>query len=399
VLSSIPEITVTTRAEELLEVVRQRQATYVFDDENDELYREATVAFCDNNTAKKITTLLGEDDTYAIVLGEWEPHWLHIQEDGTPTAGSIADGPIADLGQCYVLDAETGRDLFSDLAEPDVAKEAPEPPEPEVELEPDSVPPRAQRPEPTEVTIAATTDEADTAATRFDLQLFGTHRLTWEGNQVHFRSSACLDLIAVMALSGWELTRDELTMVVAADAHLKQAKSRRSSTINRLREALANVTGRPKEHFLAYDDARAVYRLDTDLFNTDINDFNQRLANADTADDETQRAVELEAALERYTGPLGEALDEVWDLVELRAKYRDRAYQAALNLAALREASENFDDAAASLERATGIYPEEPMGWKHLIDLRNRQGNTEAAAEAERRHRRVQQLITAAKTR
>jgi DNA-binding SARP family transcriptional activator len=85
--------------------------------------------------------------------------------------------------------------------------------------------------------------------------------------------------------------------------------------------------------------------------------------------------------------------------VDLRAKYRDRAYQAALNLAALQEAGENLEDAAMTLERATDIHLKESTAWKHLIDIRNRQGNPEAAAEAERRHRHVQQLIAAARTR
>src|SRR5690606_34209781 len=106
---------------------------------------------------------------------------------------------------------------------------------------------------------------ANTATGQFQLQLFGNHRLTWNGEGVHFRNIACLHLIAVMALTDWELTRDELTMVVAADAHLKQAKSRRTSTTNRLRETLAGLTGLNKDQILTFDRSRAVYRLNQDL--------------------------------------------------------------------------------------------------------------------------------------
>jgi two-component SAPR family response regulator len=216
---------------------------------------------------------------------------------------------------------------------------------------------------------------------------------------VHFRNIACLHLIAVMALTDWELTRDELTMVVAADAHLKQAKSRRTSTTNRLRETLAGLTGLNKDQILTFDRSRAVYRLNQDLFATDVADFDQHLAHAEESTDPEQRAVHLDAALQRYVAPLGEVLDEVWDLVDLRTKYQHRAYQAALDLAALRESEGDLKTAASTLEDATTIFPQEATAWDHLIDLYRRRGDDQAANQAEQRRRQLQQLTAAARGR
>lgn len=398
VLAAVPAITVTDTVGELLEAMRRRQATLVFDEETDELYREAAVAFCDSDTAQSVAELLDDEHTFAVVLGEWEPHWLHLSEDGTPDSGNVAVGPIASLGQCYLLDPETGRGLFADLAEPDDRSAAiTEPvtvPEPEPPLPDPSPPSTTPTAEPDHV---AAINPVATATDQFQLQLFGAHRLTWNGTNVHFRNIRCLDLIAVMALTDWELSRDELTMVVAGDAQLKQAKSRRTSTTSRLNETLVDLTGLDKDQILTFDRSQAIYRLNPDLFATDVADFDHHLARAAEATNTQQRAADLDAALQRYVGPLGEALDEAWDLIDQRTTYQHRAYQAALDLAALHESDGALDAAASSLQSATTILPQETTAWEHLIDLHRRQGDNEAASQTERRRRQLQQLTAAAR--
>lgn len=381
VLAEVPGLTITTGTEEFIDAARQRRATVVFDDENDELYHEATVAFCNNDTGQAIAELLDDEHTYAIVLGEWEPHWLQLADDGTPNAGNIAQGPISSLGQCYVLDADTGNDLFTRLAEP-----APRLPEPAAETAHEPPSPKPLQPAETTPAAPLEADSAGAEDSRFQLQLFGTHRLSWEGEPVSFGRRACLELIAIMAMSNWTLTRDELTEVVAADATLKQARSRRTTIVGDTRKTLTTLTG--ADGLLYYDHKRETYRLDATWFHTDTAHFEHSLEQAQNTDDPETRSQHLTEALQIYTGPLGADLDEIWDLIDIRKTYRDQAYQAAVALARLHQESGHENQATAVLERASAIAPDRAEAWEQLAALHRRHGDETKAVQAEARAQR-----------
>ncbi|WP_156037315.1 BTAD domain-containing putative transcriptional regulator [Glycomyces tenuis] len=372
-LQAIPGAHLVEARTDLAGEVRRTQASVEYDPETDELHRHVTVLITGHAEAAALPE--PGDESYALILGRWDRAWIELAADGTPTGGHLPQLELEALGHCYGLDKVECRRRLADLA--DTTAFAPDPELPHVveesEPETDDLDTRAPDSMP----------EALAPERRFELQLFGSHHLTWNSENVHFRRRACLDLVAVMALTEWALTRDELTEVVAADATLKQASSRRTTTVAEARKALGAIA--ETDDVLVYDRGRETYRLDRSWFQTDTATFDRNIALAEQADDPKTRTRHLTEALRTYAGPLGADLDDVWDFTDLRSHYREQAYRAALDLAALHDDAGRDTEAVSALERTRAIDPNRTQAWERLAEHHRRRGDEDKAAEIEAR--------------
>ena len=378
-LRSLPGARLVNQDTELAGELRRAQAAVQYEPEADELQPKVTVLISASATALDAFTGR-EDETYALILGAWDRAWIELAADGTPTDCSLADLELDQLGHCYSIGKQECNAMLAELTGPETVESDRSEPEAEVE-EFDETKPESEPAAP-----SSTLDPAATVSARerrFTLQLFGSHTLSWNGTEVHFGRKACAELIAVMALSGWSLTRDELNEVVAADATLKQAKSRRTTIVGEARKVLNEFTG--TEEVLEFYRAREIYRLDQSWFRTDIEDFEERLEQARNAGDAEQHARHLAEALRGYVGPVGVDLDEIWDLTDIRKSYQDQAYQAAIDLARLHQGSGHEDQAAVVLERASVINPASAEAWQLLADHHRRNGDEARAGLAQAR--------------
>lgn len=386
-----PELRVVGEPANLTEAVRLTQSRVEYD--TDTLAQRSTIIVTNRATAEQFpATLLDDEATYAIILGKWGNAWLDVAADGTPLNGHLDAGPVAEFGQCYLLDAATCNDLIAELADPpnDEAPEAEEPETPGPAFEdiaeaadepaPDGPDPSNDPgPEP---------DEA-VAHGKFELTLFGRPRLTWDGEEVHFNRNACIDTITVLALNDWSMTGDELSEAITPDASVSQAGARRTSNISAARTTMQALTGtkEQKEPFITYDRPKNTYHLDATWFHTDLESVTDHLRLASETDDPSERADHLQVALHQYAGPLAADLDEVWDLIDQRRHWQESLYQAALELAAIYDDTGQDQRAAAALERASAIDPDRPEAWEQLAAHHRNCGDTAKADEVEARAR------------
>lgn len=374
VLEAIPSVHLSAAGHDLAGTARRAAAALQYEVETDELHPNITVVITDRETAEALPDdLLDTETVYALVHGTWDNARIDVAADGTPRETHLADLDADRIGRCYLLDKKTVNAMLADLV--------PEHADPAAASDP-SEPDATSAPAPEAETGAAPAPraEAETDEEQFQLHLFGEHQLLWRGESVRFGRRSCLDLIAVMALvDNWTLDRDELTMVVAGDAPLTKASTRRTTAVQETRKALKACTGR--DDLLVFDKGKEHYRLDQALFRTDISNFDRHMAEAGNTDDAEQRAQHLTAALEHYTGPLGAELDEAWDVIDLRRRYQQTAWQAAFDLAAHHQEHGRVDEAAALLERSCAIDPEPDQAWTRLAALYQEQGDT-ARAEA-----------------
>jgi DNA-binding SARP family transcriptional activator len=369
ILEAIPSVKLSAAGRDLAEAARRAAAALQYEPETDELHPNITVVITDRETAESLPSdLLNTETVYLLVHGTWSAARIDVAADGTPRETHLGDLDIGQIGRCYLLDKQTVNGMLADLV-PDVADPAPESDPDEPDATSDPVPGVETAPAPVIETEPETDEEL------FQLQLFGEHQLLWRGEPVHFGRRSCLDLIAVMALvDNWTLDRDELTLVVAGDAPLTKASSRRTTAIQETRKALNACTGR--DDLLVFDKGKEHYRLDDTLFHTDVSDFDRHIAEAENTNDAEQRAQHLTAALQHYTGPLGAELDEAWDVIDLRRRYQQTAWRAALDLAAHHQENARVDEAVALLERACAIDPEPDQAWTRLAALYQGQGDT-----------------------
>jgi DNA-binding SARP family transcriptional activator len=361
--------------------LRRALAAIQYELETDELHPNVTVLITASATALD-AFLEREDETCALILGPWDRAWIELAPDGTPTECSLPDLELAQLGHCYGIGKQECNALLAELTGPDAGEsDRTEPEGQNEEIEAEEQP--ATPPSPSFEQGTAASDRPQ----RFMLQLFGSHSLTWDGREVHFGRKACVELIAVMALTGWSLTRDELNEVVAGDATLKQARSRRTTIVGEARKVLTELTG--TEDILQFHRTREIYRLDQAWFQTDLAAFEEDLERARNVEGTEHRAQHLTEALQRYAGPVGTDLDEVWDLTDTRKDHRDLAYQAALDLAEIHQEAGRGDQAAAVLERAGVIDTTRVEAWQLLAELHRRNRDEARAEKAEARARRL----------
>lgn len=195
-----------------------------------------------------------------------------------------------------------------------------------------STPPDKPAPELTRSGAVRSTVRLRLFAPRLGIEAAGTEITT--GLRTTSRT-----LLTLLTMHRDGVSSDEITEAIAPEANTAHAKGQRNSAVGNLRALLRGATERPDVPVVIHTAGR--YRIDADLFSSDVWDFDDALVAARaTRDDE--RLAHLRAAVESYSGPLLAESSEPW-LEPERQHRRRAAADACVELARTPDTAQALD--------------------------------------------------------
>jgi DNA-binding SARP family transcriptional activator len=186
------------------------------------------------------------------------------------------------------------------------------------------------------------------------------------------RRSKSLELLVYLALHPDGATKDEICACLWPDS---EPGDRFHSTLRHLRDPLRESTGLRKALFVQADGDR--YRIDPQVFNIDLWDFQRALAVTRTASDNPQRIAALEQAVTLIRGDLAHGAAYDW-IDEQRYPLTRAQCDALAHLAELTEPCDP-ERALAALEQARVLDPDNEEIYLRVIRLQLRLERPDAA--------------------
>jgi DNA-binding SARP family transcriptional activator len=212
----------------------------------------------------------------------------------------------------------------------------------------------------------------------FVVRAFGVPAVTRPGDpapDLHWRSAQSSQLFFFLLARGRAVTREEIADALWPEASPSRLASLFHSSLHRLRRAMGDR---------AVIHERGTYGLDPTLrLDYDVRTFEERLAEADGATSDEERARALEPALALYRGEYARPIDAPW-ADAIRVRLARRYLVARLALAKYALTSGRYDDAVTHAEAALEAEPASEEALRHLIAAHVGAGHTDLALLAYR---------------
>lgn len=218
------------------------------------------------------------------------------------------------------------------------------------------------------------------------VRAFGAPTVTRPGedaSDLTWRSERSKELLLLLLTRTGPVSREQVLAALWPDTPIAQLSSLFHNNVHRLRRTVG-------DHVILRE--RAGYSMNPDVrIDFDVRRFEELLTEADdaaAAGRTTERSSALSAAIALHTGPFARSIDSEW-AEELRARLDDRFVGAALTLARLDIAANEFTEAVSLAERVLELDPLNEEAVRHLIAAHVGAGFPDLAMRAYRRLQRL----------
>ncbi|MET8147892.1 hypothetical protein [Actinoplanes sp. NPDC005259] len=300
-----------------------------------------------------------------IVLSE-EPiaatHRWHVTTDGTAT------GPdLTEPRRLCTLDSQTTAALLT------LIQRSKQPA------------PRANPPSKTAPRTPPAPRVQPATATQARLTLLGDCHLTADGEPVHLRRTASLQILAYLAIHPHGASRTELTHAIWPDLPPATISQRLHTTLADLRQQLRPLLS--EDPINRHEDR---YRLNARVISTDLHPWRTAVNAMTHAVGTTERDRACRAVIDLYRGEI--AAEHTWHWV---TPVREQTRRTVIDAYATRAEHADPDEALSLLQRATSIDPYSEALHHQVASLLRAGGDHVGAADLIKRlHQRVATVDT-----
>ncbi len=241
--------------------------------------------------------------------------------------------------------------------------------------------PRGLPPEPSVSSVRSASQDVELI-----IRAFGAPTVTRPGDEaldLPWRSERSRELLLFMLTRSGPVTREEVLAALWPETPVSQLSSLFHNNVHRLRRTVG-------DHVILR--ARGGYSMNPGVrIDFDVRRFEALLAEAEEASAAgrtAERSAALRAAVALHTGPFARSIESEW-AEELRARLDDHFVGAALTLARLDIADNEFSEAVSLAERVLELDPLNEEAVRHLIAAHVGAGFPDLALRAYRRLQRL----------
>jgi DNA-binding SARP family transcriptional activator len=207
-----------------------------------------------------------------------------------------------------------------------------------------------------------------------EIRLFGDFALRQNGRFITDLDSVRLQaLLAYLLLHrGVPQLRQHLAFTFWPDSDERQARTNLRNLLHRLRQAWPQA-----DHYLAIETKSLTWRGDVDFW-LDVAEFEQQVAQAETAVDPADAQLTLQQAIDLYRHDLLPGCYDDWIIPE-RTRLRRAFLQAAEQQAGFLQQSGSYQEAIQQYQRLSEAEPLQERYYRRLMQLNSQAGDKAAA--------------------